>query len=149
MFGFLKAAIVHPDNPLRTVEEGKRVLLTPTEEDAYRFRAAPEYGIWSNGERLSVDEVYVEVGLQDVRLDTAEAWTRIGQKTVPSGWKDMVDFCKREYGYDYVGAERPLYLRSGVEQSLYFKDQYGVYHCLPTSRFTQRNPLLRRPLFAW
>jgi len=73
----------------------------------------------------------------------------IRHRRVPAGWGLVVAYCKKEYGYNYVGANKPITTSlSGKCQELYFRDADGEYHCLPTTKFTRRH-VARPPLFAW
>jgi hypothetical protein len=81
--------------------------------------------------------------------DNSYCLSHIYRKKAPSEWRDIINYCKKEYGYVFVGIDKPITTTNGGKfMCLYFQAPDGVYHCLPTTQHTRRTTN-RHPLFAW
>jgi hypothetical protein len=78
----------------------------------------------------------------------------IRYETMPAGYEDLIAFCRKEYGYEYLGMDQPIRTAmSGVSFRMYFKEKDGETHCLPeTGHETTLNRHVqygKKPIFAW
>jgi len=78
-----------------------------------------------------------------------EVKNRIACNSVDKEWQEVINFCKREYDYVFIGAETPYITnQSGKCQVLFFAGPDGKPHCLTTANFTRRT-IDKPPLFSW